>query len=198
MRKTLDGGRLATGVLVASALLLAATLLWSGGHWWLANRRVLRGPMTWTSTPRALIDTPAPHFLIETLEGDTVSTPQLRAKTLLIGYTTTCRFCEASVPNWRRIVESVCPDVEVVLISGEPLDVQRDYWAKRPLHDGESCPDWRPVIGRPLSPAEVISAYGMRGTPMHFVVEEDGSVLRTWLGAVGRSAAVDSLLTALR
>lgn len=185
--------------LAGVALFVSAVALISivGGSWW-SKRSALLGPSTWSAIPEVLSATPAPAFLVETLDGDTVAAPRSGSRSLLIAYKTTCRFCEASLRNWQRVVAEICDDVQVVLVSNEPISVQQQYWQSKRAFRVSECDGRGPVIGRVVDVREFAEGYGIRATPIHLVIDEDGHVIRTWRGAVGRRAGRDSLIAALR
>jgi peroxiredoxin len=194
LSNTKQKDRAAGAFLTLSVFVLASVI---GSAWW-SRREALLGSATWTATPTALKTTPAPPIIVETLNGDTVTTPRLGATHFLIVYSTTCRFCNASVKSWRRIVDEVCGDVEVVLISAESIETQRSYWRDKGALVSSRCSGHPPIVAKAVNPQLVAEQFGLRATPTHFVLDSEGRVIRTWLGSIGRQEARDSILAVLR
>jgi peroxiredoxin len=182
----------ATIVLIGSGASLAGVVFaaWRIGQGWAS-------PSTWAATPEPLRGAAAPAFLLETLAGDTVSAPIRGGRTLLIAYSTTCKFCAASVPNWRRVVQAICKDSQVILISAERLELQQRFWLKKRNLNPGTCSSHPPIIGRILATSEVTRSYGLRRTPTHFIIDENGVVQQTWIGSLRGEAGLDSILAAL-
>lgn len=105
--------------------------------------------------------------------------------TILVGLSTTCRYCEESMPALRRLDELVesspgsAGHLQVVALAGQPTEVFREYLQARGLRNL-----------RPLSLAE--GAIPERSqlerliamTPSVVVVDRAGAVLAGWPGLI--------------
>lgn len=189
--------RASTILLVASSIGLIVAFLWRVEAWW-AARSQLMGPTMWSETAPELLEAPAQEFHLVSLEGDTIAGPIRDTNQLVIAYSTTCVFCQASVTAWRRVIRAVCDDLPILLVSVEPIERQVAYWDKEGSLRPSSCNAESVVVGRVVDPVQFGAAYGVRGTPVHLVIGGDGYLHRRWIGAVARRAAQDSLVGALR
>lgn len=110
---------------------------------------------------------------------------------LLLVFTTTCEFCRASLPSWRRLAavadtmrEPPTQVVGVVLDSG-------DAEAYRRTHDLRF-----PIARFPTRRAE--SMYRVRSVPLIFVLDPNGQAIYSRVGVLSEPSEVDSVIAALR
>jgi hypothetical protein len=188
-----SASKLGENVANVTMVLSCFMLLFVLGRDTLGRRASVAGPKNWAMLPDTFRHNQAPSFALETLSGDTAILPRPASPSLLIAYSTTCVFCEASLRNWQRLARRLCR-VQIVLLSAEAIDIQRDYWADRDLTTNRGCTP--PVIGRVTDIKQFVNAYGLRGTPTHYVIGNDGKIRRMWRGAVARRAAHDSIAAA--
>jgi hypothetical protein len=183
---------MSAAILVVSCGILAWAVIGRMGLW----APTPSGAKSWAETPISLRDSVAPQFRIVTIAGDTVALPKAGRRNLLIAYRTTCGFCQLSQPRWREAFAKICSTAEIALLSSEPVAVQREYWDRHGGIGPSGCGNL--VIGRVVDADEFAKQYVIRGTPTHYVTNEAGVVIRTWLGAVTDRASRDSLIAAFR
>ena len=99
-------------------------------------------------------------------------------ETLLVFFSTGCPFCLASLPVYRRIAQTRC-DVRMVFAvydrGGSDLE---DWWDVNAWgRDDPVCSEY--VLGRVVEGAD---AFGVAGTPSHFLVAPSGEVVELSVG----------------
>jgi len=103
--------------------------------------------------------------------GDSIEVFQPDGNTLLVFYSTTCEWCQRSVPTYRAAVSEDC-GLDIVLavvdLDGEAV---RQWWAADPWDTGEGvCGDVSVgAVGRPFS-------YPISVTPTHYLIR-DGRIV---------------------
>lgn len=132
----------------------------------------------WAEPPETLLQRPSLPFALALVTGDTVELPREGRRTLVIAYRTDCRFCEASRPSWERAFSAAC-DVDVALVSAEPLELLREHWSQ---HGFTGCADI--ALGRVIDAAAFQAGYDVTGTPRHYLIGVAGMLERLWPGAV--------------
>jgi hypothetical protein len=177
-------------VLAASALLLAAALFMNVGQ-----RFHPIGSGGWVPSPLDSASVGALAVEFETLDGARRSISSAVTADMLIVYRTTCRYCGASRRHWARLIREVpalCSG-RTVLISAEPIEVQKDYWAEW---------DWRlpdcnePEVGRPSDLEGFRASSGVYAVPTHLILDDSGIASRAWVGAIASRKARRELGTA--
>lgn len=89
-------------------------------------------------------------------------------RTLVLYARSTCKYCTASMPLYRRLVEAKASGrFQFVSVGAEPETTQRAYFATH---------------GVSLDRYVVMSSAEARGTPTLVVVDRKGVVRRVWLG----------------
>jgi hypothetical protein len=93
-------------------------------------------------------------------------------RTILVGLSTKCRYCEQSIPALRELIAGVRASpqrVKVIAVGAEPVDALRDYLSRNGV-----------------TPHGVESAQGplTKQTPTLAVVDNQGRVLGGWIGVV--------------
>jgi hypothetical protein len=97
---------------------------------------------------------------------------------------------------WRAIVTTACQNTTVAFLSTESVETQGAYWSRiEPLH-GSGCRT--PIVGKVLDARTFASEYGIIGTPTHLIVDRQGMVTRSWVGAVIGRQAESEFRTALK
>lgn len=149
----------------------------------------------WQEIPTSLVDKPAPTFSLETMAGDTIQLPTNGTSSIIVAYRTTCEWCDASVPVWRRLAMEVC-DVLIVFASAEPVETQAAYWQSKDWSPGHGCA--HSVAGRVVEPLRFRDSYGVRGTPTQYILDRSGRVRRIWGGAALSTEDGDALAAAVQ
>lgn len=132
-----------------------------------------------------------PSFVASTTTGDTVKilSGDTASRQLLLVFTTTCPYCEASVPAWNDLARRVTPEGAVVLgISLDSLDQTRRYAEQHGLQ--------YPVIQFPSEAYRRM--YRANSVPITMVIDGGGHVIYARTGVVETDAAKDSILAAVR
>lgn len=138
-----------------------------------------------------------PTFTAPTLEGDTVTVGQTSPgqRQLLFVFTTTCPYCQATLPAWKHLASRVQADpgldreVEVLGISKDSLAATRAY---RHEHDLEF-----PILQFPRR--KLVRLYRGGAVPLTMILDADGVVEYSRIGQIDlETAAMDSVVSALR
>jgi peroxiredoxin len=135
-----------------------------------------------------------PSFQTATLEGQPVTIGQLpqAGRQVLFVYTTTCPYCKASLPAWKRIAGTVdtmtSPRAQVFGVSLDSADVTRRYAAAHRLpYRTVRFPDPR-----------LVSMYRAGAVPLTLVLDEQGRTVYARVGELSAPAAVDSVIAAVK
>lgn len=133
-----------------------------------------------------------PRFRAVSLSGDTLSVgaPESAARQLLLVFNTSCPYCRASLPAWKRLAEEYRGDrsVSVLGLATDPPADVRPYAREHGLEF--------PVTSF-ASPRQA-ALFRASTVPLTVVVASDGQVVYTWPGELsGRPAVLDSIRTAL-
>jgi hypothetical protein len=102
-------------------------------------------------------------------------------QTLLIVTRSTCRYCEDSVPFWKRLVESQRADtasLRIVAVADEPIETSREYLRRHGL-----------AIDNVVS-ARVPTG----GTPTLILVDSQGVARKVWLGMIADARTQDEIV----
>ena len=135
-----------------------------------------------------------PAFQTATLEGQPVTVGELPApgRQVLLVYTTTCQFCLATIPAWKRIKATAdtmrSVQASVYGVSLDSVDVTRKYVAQHALP--------YPTVRFPNQKLE--SMYRASAVPLTLVIDETGRTIYSRLGELKEGVAVDSVLAAIR
>jgi len=136
---------------------------------------------------------------LETLDGDSVVLGEAVGwPALVVEYRTTCPHCERSRPQWKGLAAehaSLC-ERGVVFISSEPVLVQRAYWTGWDWGEPEGCVT--PLVGRPLDSRDFLSLFNSPGVPAHYLVDTNGTVTHSWIGAVATSSGLRAFSDSIR
>jgi len=135
-----------------------------------------------------------PAFNTATLEGEPVTIGSLPAegRQVLLVYTTTCRFCLASLPAWKQLTATLdtmtSPRVQVYGVSLDSVGVTRAYSARHAL-------PYRTVR---FPEAKLESMYRASAVPLTLVLDEQGRTVYSRLGQLSEQAAIDSVIAAVK
>ena len=101
-------------------------------------------------------------------------------------FSTTCEFCKASLPAWRRIAGELAASaqIEVVGISVDSVQVTRDYIEEHGLEF--------PVLS--FTERRLRALYRTVAFPQSLVLNANGEVAYARLGSVTEASAIDSII----
>ena len=130
-----------------------------------------------------------PSVALVTLDGKhvTIGEAQQGGGQILFVFTTTCRFCRASLPAWQSIarqVRSSEKNFEVYGVSLDSVDATKDYVASH----GLAFPTVR------FPPGRLPTLYRAQNVPLTMIVDSQGLVTYARLGVLTSQSAVDSIL----
>ncbi len=135
-----------------------------------------------------------PTFRTSTLEGAPVTVGESpgAGRQVLFVFTTTCPYCQSTLPAWREIKASLdtvrSVPVAVYGITLDSVPVSRGYAAKNRLPF--------PVV---RFPEDKLAAIYRAGTvPLTVVLDEEGRLIHSRLGELQGKPAIDSVLAAVR
>ena len=133
-----------------------------------------------------------PGFAATTLENSqpvAIAQGSPDERQVLLVYTTTCQFCKASLPAWKRLTATLDtmtqPRVKVYGVTLDSVEVTRRYIAEHRLP--------YPTVRFP--DARVESMYRAGSVPLTVVLDGEGRTLYSRLGEVSRPETVDSIIT---
>ena len=145
----------------------------------------------WATLPHAGLEVPA--FTTSTLDGSRVTIGAAAAPTtrqVLFILRTTCPYCQATLPVWGRIADSLrrvaTPRIELYAISLDGADSTRAYVRTNHLS--------YPVLTFPER--KLIGLYRAVATPETVVLDGGGRVQYARTGLLDSPAVVDSILDA--
>jgi peroxiredoxin len=136
--------------------------------------------------------TVVPTFRTATLDGRPVIVGELTdsaARQVLFVFNTTCSFCLATIPEWKRLADSLgrLGGVQVLAISLDPGDSTENYVAEHAVR--------YPVLTFPQRRLKRL--YRAVAVPQTVVIDWSGIVLYARTGALD-SASLDSVYAAVR
>lgn len=135
-----------------------------------------------------------PPFQSSTLDGRPVTIGQLPqpGKQVLFVYTTTCPYCRATLPAWKRIAAAAdtmtVAKVQVYGVSLDSADVTRRY------EQANALP--YPTLRFPEE--RYVAMYRAGAVPLTLVLDETGRTVYSRVGEISTPAAIDSVLAAVR
>ncbi|MGD2216060.1 MAG: redoxin domain-containing protein [Gemmatimonadales bacterium] len=109
---------------------------------------------------------------------------------VLVGFSTTCGYCDASLASWESITTHLAEEsgVRVFGVSRDSLETTRAYVEDRGLSF--------PVVT--FSEPRIRALYRLQAVPQTLILEGEGRMIYARLGAVESEAAVDSVVAAAR
>lgn len=94
--------------------------------------------------------------------------------TIVLALSTTCHFCSESAPFYRDLVKQKPGNVGLIAVLPQPLDDSRNYLNKLRLN-----------------PTDVIqnsaSSIGLTGTPTLLLVDNNGTIIGSWVGKLSNT-----------
>lgn len=135
-----------------------------------------------------------PAFTTSTLDGApaTIGSVPGEGRQVLFVYTTTCRYCLASLPAWKRIAATVdtlsTATTQVYGVSLDSVEVTRQYARRHALPF--------PTVRFPDD--KLTSMYRARAVPVTLVLNEQGLTMYSRVGQLSEPAAIDSVLAAVK
>lgn len=131
---------------------------------------------------------PLPRLGLRSLEGTEASLPGLAGGGGVVAFlTTTCPFCEQTLPAWRTVAEaSARRGVPFVGVSFHELEPTRAYVTER----GITWPLW---VADGAASADTARVHSV---PFTVLIDSAGGVVRAWQGPLA-PADVDALIAAL-
>lgn len=113
------------------------------------------------------VNSPAPNFVLEDLEGNKVSLTEFAGRNvLLVFWATFCGWCERERPHLNKIAQKQGGKVEVIAIVGEAKEAVKKYLQEREV----SFPVYLDLGG------EAQIKYLAFGTPSHFIIDKEGRI----------------------
>ena len=94
---------------------------------------------------------------------------QKNGRTLVLALSTQCHFCTESAPFFRKLSESVRPNVKMVAVLPQPVPEGEQYLSGEGLQVD-------------LVKQESLSRLGIRGTPTMLLINAAGIVSKVWVG----------------
>jgi cytochrome oxidase Cu insertion factor (SCO1/SenC/PrrC family) len=107
---------------------------------------------------------------------------------VLYFFTTTCRYCKASVPALKKLASRLDSRVAMIGVSDEPAEDTRRYTRAHSLPFATASVPGRRVVG----------LFRARTVPLITVVNADGRATYTRYGTLESDAAIDSVVSAAR
>jgi peroxiredoxin len=132
-----------------------------------------------------------PAFVAPTMTGETVRivSGDTATRQVLLVFTTTCRYCDASVAAWNNLARRVALEGGTVLgISLDSLEETRHYTGQHGLE--------YPVIRFPNETYRRM--YRANSVPITMVIDGGGRVIYARMGVIESDAAKDSVVAAAR
>lgn len=107
---------------------------------------------------------------------------------VLYFFTTTCRYCKASVPALKKLAARLGGPVRMIGVSDEPAEATRRYVQAHGL----------PFPAASVPERRVIGLFRARTVPLITVVNAEGRATYTRYGTLESAAAIDSVVNAAR
>lgn len=160
--------KIIAGVFVL-VLLVAGFIIWSK-FFCPTCRAVEQNLPSPVLNPAFQIESQAPHFVLETLEGSEVSLADFAGKNvLLVFWDTYCGYCEKERPDLNRFTEEQEDRIEVLAVSQEPKEMLKRYVEEKEVNFT--------VFFDPGGKTQ--NKYLALGTPSHFLIDKQGEIVAT-------------------
>ena len=131
---------------------------------------------------------PAPHFKVETLDGEQLSLSELRGKCVLLSFWSTwCAPCTAELPHFHQIHGAYTQDDRFAMIG---LSVDSEIEAARKYAERHELRWPQGFLGEVLA-SKVAMDYGVQGVPATFLIGPDGRIMARDLRGVAIEAVVE-------
>lgn len=132
-----------------------------------------------------------PTVTLPSVGGDTITLGNASpgAVQVLFVFSTTCQFCKASLPAWKRISGEFANSekVQVVGISLDSVEATSRYLMENGIR--------LPVVS--FTDRRLRALYRAQITPQTLIVDAEGKVSFTRIGAVTETGAIDSIIAAV-
>ena len=127
------------------------------------------------------VGSPAPGFVLPSLEGDAVSSEDFRGKTLVLNFWASwCPPCRAEMPDFQALWEQRQPADDLVVLAVDFLAEDTVEAASRFVDEFElTFP-----VATDTPTGDVALRYGVRGLPATFFIDRDGILRQVSLGPV--------------
>jgi thiol-disulfide isomerase/thioredoxin len=137
---------------------------------------------------RAIVGTPAPRLVLETIDGQSIDLGSLYGKkaVYLKFWATWCVPCRQQMPHFQHVYETAGPDMAVIAINvgfNDSIDAIQTYRKKLGIT--------MPIV---FDDGSLAAAFHLRVTPTHIVIGRDGRIL--YVGHLADQALDSALVTA--
>jgi peroxiredoxin len=136
-----------------------------------------------------------PAFTTATLEDGrpaTIGSAPAAGRQVLLVYTTTCRYCLASLPSWKKIAGTLdtmsSVRAEVFGVSLDSVEATRKYARRHALP--------YPTVRFPEE--KLVSMYRAGAVPVTLVLDEEGRTIYSRVGQLSDQVAIDSVIAAVK
>lgn len=133
------------------------------------------------------IDSFAPDFTTEDLNGNSVSLSDFRGKkpVLLVFWATWCVYCAKELPDLKTFTKEHIDEIQVIAMgSGEVKDTIENYIEEKDINFLMLLDEKK----------EIWNSYLVRGTPSHFIIDKQGKIMSMRPGL----SSLDNLETMLK
>lgn len=134
------------------------------------------------TTPAVSVGERLPYLAIRTEFADSAPVTEGGKTSFIVFFSPSCPYCVASVPVYKEIAETRC-DMELSIVANDVSSAEiSEWWSERAwplMRDGPVCADVK--VGAPVSPTGL---FGIKATPTHFLVDENGRVLHVDTGVL--------------
>jgi cytochrome c biogenesis protein CcmG/thiol:disulfide interchange protein DsbE len=143
--------------------------------WGMLNREPITGLSGIT-----MVDRPAPDFVLQTFQGDTISLADLRGRPMVINFWASwCPPCRDEAPLLERTWRAY-KNRDLTFLGVNIQDRKED--AVNYIREFDIT-----FPNGPDPTGEITINYGVSGLPVTFFVSRDGKVVRRWVGALEHS-----------
>jgi cytochrome c biogenesis protein CcmG/thiol:disulfide interchange protein DsbE len=133
-----------------------------------------------------MVDRPAPGFVVQTFQGDTISLADLRGRPMVINFWASwCPPCREEAPLLERTWRAY-KNRDLTFLGVNIQDRKED--AVNYLREFDIT-----FPNGPDPTGEITINYGVSGLPVTFFVSRDGKVARRWVGALEHSVLIRSI-----
>jgi peroxiredoxin len=135
-----------------------------------------------------------PAFTTATLDGRpaTIGSAPATGRQVLLVYTTTCRYCLASLDSWKKIATTLdtlsSVRAEVFGVSLDSVEATRKYSQRHALP--------YPTVRFPED--KLVSMYRAGAVPVTLVLDEEGRTIYSRVGQLSDQVAIDSVIAAVK
>lgn len=151
--------------LALGGVLISLSLLAAGGA-----RADTSGQQLAQAAGQALLGTPAPRLVVETIDGQAIDLGRIYGKqaVYLKFWATWCVPCRQQMPHFEHVYETAGPDLAVVAVDVGFNDTADDVRAYR-----KKLGITMPIV---IDDGRFAAAFNLRVTPQHIVIGRDGRI----------------------